>query len=99
MLKCTSNCNSTKFYGDDGSGVPLGETAPVLVVPVGWEPEQELYECSACHGVFAKTWSDDVAEAEYAIEFSGSTEPKVIVCDDCFKRMMQAFRPTAFHTH
>ena len=94
-LRCA--CNSPKFYSDDGSAAPTGTTVSILVVPAGWEPEHELYECSSCHGVFARTCSDDVAEAEFAIEFHDSTKPKVLVCDECYKAMMKAFRPTLLH--
>lgn len=47
----------------------------------------KTYLCARCHGVFETDWTDEEAQAEYAIEFPDVPidTPTVVVCDDCYR--------------
>lgn len=49
----------------------------------------DTYECSNCHGVFEKGWSDEEATAELGENFPGFQPTACeIVCDDCYQKIM-----------
>lgn len=57
---------------------------------MGLTREEREYECAICHEVFAKTWSDEEADAEYRELFPGAAarrEPRDVVCEDCFQQI------------
>lgn len=48
------------------------------------------YECAVCHGVFEKGITDEEAMAESEELFGHYDEEDLgIVCDDCWKRVME----------
>ena len=50
----------------------------------------ETYTCSICKGVFEKGWSDEEALKETEEIFGDvPIEECDIVCDDCFKEIME----------
>jgi len=50
-----------------------------------------LYTCADCNGIFECAWSDEEAEAEYAEQFPGwDLRVAKMVCEDCYKFVMQA---------
>jgi nitrate/TMAO reductase-like tetraheme cytochrome c subunit len=54
------------------------------------------YECSVCHGVFSKGWTDEEAEAE-RVELWPDTplDECALTCDDCHKKFLVWFRSEA----
>lgn len=53
------------------------------------------YICAACGGRFEKGWSDEEAEAEYLenpvfAAMEQNNEPRRVVCDDCYKKMVKS---------
>jgi len=49
------------------------------------------YTCAKCNGVFDKAWSDEEAENEYAEKFpeeKATAAIREIICDDCYKIIM-----------
>lgn len=48
------------------------------------------YTCAYCKGVFEKGWDDTDAEAELKEKFGEEYTPENcdVVCDDCYKRIM-----------
>jgi DNA-directed RNA polymerase subunit RPC12/RpoP len=58
--------------------------------------EVETYQCESCGKTFESGWTNDEAEAEYAINFPEQpVEQGAVVCDSCYQAMMQKFRPRA----
>ena len=48
------------------------------------------YQCDQCGGIFEKGWSDDDAKKEKERLFpSLKKENESIVCDDCFRIIME----------
>jgi hypothetical protein len=48
------------------------------------------YQCSKCHKVFSKGWSDEEAIAEKDANWPGTDLGScVIVCDDCYNDFRQ----------
>lgn len=47
------------------------------------------YQCSMCHGIFEKGWSDEEALNELKEKFNISVEKCNIVCDTCYKKIMR----------
>jgi uncharacterized protein with PIN domain len=49
------------------------------------------YRCAECEGVFEKGWSEEEAKAEAAKNRFDAfpQEEMVIVCDDCYKKIMR----------
>jgi hypothetical protein len=52
------------------------------------EPGQ-TYICELCGGSFLKGWSDKDAEQEAKNNFGLPQDSMAIVCDDCFKKIME----------
>jgi hypothetical protein len=52
------------------------------------------YECSVCHGVFEKGWSDEEARADEKERYGANDPDAAIVCDDCYKKMFKAPKNT-----
>lgn len=46
-----------------------------------------FYTCARCNGRFHSDWSDEEAQAEYRAKFPDEppTEPKIELCDDCYR--------------
>lgn len=52
----------------------------------------DTFRCDNCGGVFAKGWTDEVAEQELAQNFPGFTAADCgVVCDDCYKNPQAAW--------
>lgn len=57
--------------------------------------EPNEYQCSLCHAVYEKEWSDEDADQE-ALEIWGvehaSADPEgfAVICDDCFQQRSMA---------
>ena len=49
------------------------------------------FTCALCHGTFEEGWTDEEALAEYNAAFTEEerAEPREIVCDDCYKKIMK----------
>jgi hypothetical protein len=62
--------------------IDLRETLPAV--------PKDHFRCFSCHQVYAKAWSDEKA-VEEAIQYFGSQalEDAVIVCEDCFAKLMR----------
>jgi hypothetical protein len=54
------------------------------------EKEPETYVCGLCKEEFFEGWSDEEAEAEFDEVFGKEArgEKCVILCDDCYKKVM-----------
>ena len=68
-----------------------GEHSHTCLVQVEIVPVGVTYECSACHGAFTSEWSEEEARAEQEALWEpvpGDDEDSVIVCDDCFQRVV-----------
>ena len=50
------------------------------------------FTCAQCGGTFDKEWSDEEALAEAAENF-GEIDDPVVICDDCYKRMIAWLPP------
>ncbi len=48
----------------------------------------ENFICAQCDELYNKGWSDEEAKAEATVRFSGVSD-LVLVCDDCYKEIMQ----------
>jgi hypothetical protein len=56
-------------------------------------PPPEFYTCAVCRGRFEKAWSDDEAAAESRARFRTDIQDDptmAVVCDDCFKTLINA---------
>lgn len=50
----------------------------------------DTFTCTVCRGTFKKAWTDEEAVDELKSQFPKSDpDDCVLVCDDCFKRMMR----------
>lgn len=53
----------------------------------------DAYECSTCHGVFGKGWSDEESNAEskeaYGVEDASAHEGFAVICDNCHKEFLK----------
>ena len=59
--------------------------------------EKSEYKCVHCGGIFTKGWSDEKSEKEAELAFGKpikewKDEP-VLVCDDCYKKMLPSEHP------
>lgn len=52
------------------------------------------YTCEVCNGIFETGWSEEEAEAE-RMRNGWADVPCGLVCDDCFKEMVEAGLPVA----
>lgn len=54
------------------------------------------YQCANCDGIFQRGWPEEAALADReANGFSGME--CVVVCDDCYRKIMQWARATGLH--
>lgn len=57
---------------------------------------EDIYTCGNCGGTFEKAWSDDESDAEARQMFGEiPAEEKAVVCDDCYRAMMQWYSSAA----
>lgn len=51
------------------------------------------YLCASCGNMFEKDWTDEEAIADFNNDFPGySKDDTVIVCDDCYQRILRQYR-------
>lgn len=58
------------------------------------EQKPFIYTCANCGEEFESGWSNEEAMEEYKKNFPWSAELRVetdLVCDDCYKKMMEDF--------
>jgi hypothetical protein len=56
--------------------------------------KEREYVCELCKGTFVSGWSEAEAKAEYQENFgAGGDEPPSVVCDDCYRRIIEEFPP------
>jgi hypothetical protein len=46
------------------------------------------FTCAECDGTFDKAWSDEEAMEENRRLFGEPDDDLVVICDDCFKKMV-----------
>jgi DNA-directed RNA polymerase subunit RPC12/RpoP len=55
--------------------------------------QHDLYICEKCGGKFLSAWAEQAAESERRRNFPDTpTAECVMVCDDCFKILMEKHR-------
>ncbi len=47
------------------------------------------FTCAHCHKTYPKAWSDEEALKEYGENFNNAETELAVVCDDCYKRIME----------